>query len=66
MLDRLAGVLENDLGAAETVLAELRSGVAGGDLEPVVDEIAAKVDIFAIDDAQALLVKLRRQLTNPA
>ncbi len=63
---RLAAVLENDIGAAEVVLAELRSGVAGSVLEPAIDEIAVQIDNFAIDDALELLARLRGQLANPA
>jgi HPt (histidine-containing phosphotransfer) domain-containing protein len=62
---RLAEVLENDIGAAEAALTELRSGVTGSALEPAINEIAAKIDNFAIDDALELLARLRGQLANP-
>jgi len=63
-LERLADVLQNDLGAADTVLTELRGGVAGGELEPAISEVAAKVDVFAIDEALALVGGLRERLAD--
>ncbi len=59
----LTAVLENDLGAAEAVLVELRSGVADSTLEPAINEIAEKIDNFAIDDALALLETLYAQFS---
>ena len=49
LLARLAHALEYDLGAAESLLAELRAGVAGTPLEPDVAAVAALVDDFDID-----------------
>ena len=60
---QLTAVLENDLGAAEAILAGLRSGVAGSTLEPAINEIAEKIDNFAIDDALALLKTLYTQFS---
>ncbi len=60
---QLTAALENDLGAAETVLVELRSGVVGSTLEPAINEIAEKIDNFAIDDALALLETLYAQFS---
>jgi signal transduction histidine kinase/CheY-like chemotaxis protein/HPt (histidine-containing phosphotransfer) domain-containing protein len=57
-LRQLASLLKSDLGVAEKVLEELRSGVVDSDLEDPVAEIAAVVDIFAIDDALALITAL--------
>jgi hypothetical protein len=59
----LATLLENDLGAAEAVLGELRAGVAGSDLAQAVGEIGARVDEFAIDDALAMITALNEHLT---
>ncbi|MDD1620821.1 MAG: response regulator [Methylococcaceae bacterium] len=59
---RLSEVLENDLGAAEAILAELRGGVTGMELEAAIHEIAKKIDDFAIDEALAMLETLLRQL----
>lgn len=61
-LARLSGVLENDLGAAEAIVSELRGGVIGSGLEPAIDEIAKKIDNFAIDDALIMLETLRAEL----
>jgi len=60
-LDRLADALEHDLGAAEPILAELRSGMAGDTSEPILGEVSAKVDVFAVDDALAQVNVLRRR-----
>lgn len=60
---QLTAVLENDRGAAEAILAGLRSGVAGSTLEPAINEIAEKIDNFAIDDALALLETLYTQFS---
>ena len=61
-LAALAVLLDSDLGAAEQPLNELRAGTAGGELEQAVAEIAAKVDIFAIDEAQQMIQSLRDRL----
>ncbi len=61
-LDRLAAALEYDLGAVEPVLAELRAGTRGHDVEAGVAALAAQVDVFAIDEALALLSKIREDL----
>jgi two-component system sensor histidine kinase/response regulator len=55
LLERLANALEYDLGAVEPLLNELRAGVAGTPLVPVVDAVAAYVDVFDIDSAVAQL-----------
>ena len=60
-LETLAALLENDVGAAEGLIAELRSGVAGTEAEPAVLEIAASVDAFAIDEALAQINVLRKK-----
>jgi two-component system sensor histidine kinase/response regulator len=54
---RLSAMLETDLVAAEALLTQLRRGVAGGALEPAINEIAEKIDHFAIDEALELLKK---------
>ncbi|HXP97162.1 MAG TPA: response regulator, partial [Telmatospirillum sp.] len=61
-LERLRRALEYDLGEAEGLLAELRGGLAGDVNEPVLTEISAKADIFAIDEALALVDVLRERL----
>ncbi len=70
-LAALAALLETDLGAAQQPLAELRSGAAGSEVEPDIAEIAAKMDMFAIDEAllliRALLERMNRiRSNNPA
>jgi len=57
-LERLGEALDYDLGSAEPLLAELRAGVRGTPLEAEIAAIAAKVDIFDIDAAQARLTTL--------
>jgi len=64
-LDRLEQALEYDLGAADGLLAELRSGVIGDVNEPVINAIAAKADVFEVDEALTLLRSLRQQLKLP-
>jgi signal transduction histidine kinase/DNA-binding response OmpR family regulator/HPt (histidine-containing phosphotransfer) domain-containing protein len=58
LLARLAHALEYDLGAAESLLAELRAGVAGTSQESAVNAIAARVDTFDIDAALLQLKQL--------
>jgi signal transduction histidine kinase/DNA-binding response OmpR family regulator/HPt (histidine-containing phosphotransfer) domain-containing protein len=59
LLGRLAHVLEYDLGAAEPLLAELRAGSAGTSREADVAALAARVEVFDIDAALALVASLR-------
>ncbi len=61
-LERLAQALERDLGAAESLMTELRLGVAGEVEQAAIREIAAKLDIFELDEAEALLRALRGRL----
>jgi signal transduction histidine kinase/CheY-like chemotaxis protein/HPt (histidine-containing phosphotransfer) domain-containing protein len=63
-LDRLAAALESDLGSAEGLLTELRTGTRGPAMEAALAAIAAQVDIFAIDEALAAIAVLRNQLKN--
>jgi two-component system, sensor histidine kinase and response regulator len=58
LLARLRQALEYDLGAAEPLLAELRVGTAGTELETEVAAVAALVDVFDIDAARAKLNEL--------
>jgi two-component system, sensor histidine kinase and response regulator len=62
LLDRLGPALEYDLGAAEGLLAQLRAGAGGIDGARAVDAIAEKVEVFAIDEALALVSALRQRL----
>ena len=64
LLERLKQALEYDLGAAETLLARLRAGVAGTNLEAEVAKLAAQVDSFDIDTAKATLDKLQSAKAN--
>jgi signal transduction histidine kinase/CheY-like chemotaxis protein len=61
-LDRLEHALGYDLGAAEGLLGELLAGTAGTSDEAAVAEIAAKADVFAIDEALSLVSTLREHL----
>lgn len=51
LVKRLKHALESDLGAVEALLDELGRAVAGTPLQPRVQEIAARIDRFEIDDA---------------
>ena len=62
-LHRLEHALEYDLGAAEGLLGELQAGTAGTPDEAAVTEIAAKADVFAIEEATTLVCALRERLT---
>jgi CheY-like chemotaxis protein/HPt (histidine-containing phosphotransfer) domain-containing protein len=63
-LERLAILLERDLGSAETLLEKLASEVSGSDLEDAMGEITRKVDGFEIDEAlsqiSALLTRVEK------
>ncbi|MDD5334793.1 MAG: response regulator [Rhodoferax sp.] len=59
LLTRLGQALENDLGAAESLLGQLRAGVAGSPLEKDINALAELVDVFDIDAAQAQLKRLQ-------
>jgi len=62
-LHRLEHALEYDLGAAEGLLGELQAGTARTPDEAAVAEIAAKADVFAIEEATTLVRALRERLT---
>ncbi len=62
-ITELMSALETDLGAAESLIAELRQGASGSRLEADVNEIAAQIDAFDIDRALALLAALQQRLT---
>jgi HPt (histidine-containing phosphotransfer) domain-containing protein len=61
-LQRLRHALEYDLGDAESLLADLRAALAGDANEQVLNEIADKADVFAIDEALALVDVLWERL----
>jgi two-component system, sensor histidine kinase and response regulator len=61
-LERLGHALEFDLGAAEPLLAEIRAGVNGTPMESNIATIAARVEVFDIDTALALLTELQDEL----
>ncbi len=58
LLLRLEQALMFDLGAVESLLSELRAGVAGTPLAAEIATVAALADVFDIDAALALLKKL--------
>jgi CheY-like chemotaxis protein len=62
-IDLLINVLETDLGAAEALMTELRAGLIGSELETKVNEIAAQIDRFNIDQALKLLADLQQRLS---
>jgi HPt (histidine-containing phosphotransfer) domain-containing protein len=61
-LDQLEQALNYDLGAADALLAELRAALAGKEGESTINEIAAKAELFATDEALTLVTTLRRKL----
>jgi two-component system sensor histidine kinase/response regulator len=63
MLAKLEQTLQFDLGRTEGVIAELRRGTTGTAEARAIEEIAAKADAFAIDEAVALTGALRQRLT---
>ena len=64
-LQRLSEALNYDLGRAEALLAELRAGGGDTPLAPPIAAIAARVEVFDIDAAQALLRQVQ-QISNRA
>ena len=62
-ITELMAVLETDLGAAEPLMTELRQGAIASRFESDINEIAARVDAFDIDQALALLAALQQRLT---
>ena len=60
LVNQLERALESDLGAAEPVLAQLLTGARGTPIEQEISAIAALVDVFEIDAAQAKLQRLNR------
>ena len=59
-LQRLGEALNYDLGRAEALLAELRAGVVDSPLAPHIAAIAAQLEVFDIDAAQALLNQVQK------
>ena len=65
LLDRLENLrlaLEYDLGLAEPLLAELRSGIGESPWRREIASLAARVDVFDIDGAHAELRNLQEKL----
>lgn len=61
---QLLAVLETDLGAAESLISELRAGSAGSEYEADIHRIAAEMDSFNIEEALNLLSHLQAHLTS--
>ena len=61
-LAALGMLLENDLGAADALLNELRGGSSNADIAEAIGEIAASIDVFAIEEAQKKINALRERL----
>ena len=64
-LENLRLALEHDLGQAEPLLAELRSGVGDTPWRRAIASLAERVDVFDIDGANAELRKLQEALREP-
>ncbi|NRT55037.1 response regulator [Sphaerotilus uruguayifluvii] len=65
-IDRLASLLQSDLGLALPVLEELRQLGGASGRAGQVGEIAARIDQFEIEEAVDLLGRLRQDLQDPA
>ncbi|MBA3022825.1 MAG: response regulator [Gammaproteobacteria bacterium] len=65
-LAALAMLLENDLGVADALLTELRAGIVEADAAAFIRQIAASIDVFAIDEAQTRIQSLREHLSRTA
>ena len=65
-LAALGMLLENDLGAADALLTELRSGSMDAEVAGTIREIAASIDVFAIEEAQKKINGLRERLGRKA
>ena len=61
-LENLRLVLDYDLGQAEPLLAELRAGGCATTWRGDIAALAARVDVFDIDGARAVLQKLQEKL----
>ncbi len=62
LLARLSAALAYDLGAAEPLLGQLCAALAGSSQESRAAELAALVDVFDLDAAQAVLEQLQQSL----
>jgi two-component system sensor histidine kinase/response regulator len=60
-LAALGMLLENDLGAADALLTELR-GSSNADIVGAIGDIATSIDVFAIEEAQKKINALRERL----
>lgn len=65
-LAALSALIENDLGAADSLLTELRTRKADASTASAIAEIATKIDIFDIDAAQTRIKTLRDHLSRTA
>jgi signal transduction histidine kinase/DNA-binding response OmpR family regulator/HPt (histidine-containing phosphotransfer) domain-containing protein len=63
-LKALAYLLENDFGAAELLLNEVRAGVVDSVIAQAIAEIAVKIDVCAIDEALTKISMLLNQLSS--
>ncbi|MBS1228942.1 MAG: periplasmic sensor hybrid histidine kinase [Proteobacteria bacterium] len=63
-LQRLSEALNYDLGRAEALLAELRAGVGDSPRAAQIAAIAAHVEVFDIDAAQALLRQVQKTFSS--
>ncbi|WP_295441013.1 hypothetical protein [uncultured Thiodictyon sp.] len=61
-LEPLAEALEYDLGAVESLLAQLHAGTRGTPWEGALAAIAAQAEVFAIDEALTAIILLQKQL----
>ncbi|QIK37484.1 response regulator [Caldichromatium japonicum] len=62
LVERLLRALNDDLGAIDHLLSELRAGTTGTGIEDELAAIAADCEVFAIDEALARTQRLRQTL----
>ncbi len=58
LLERLRSALENDLGAAEPIVAELCAGLRGTPFADAAEALHERLDVFDIDGALSALAEL--------
>jgi CheY-like chemotaxis protein len=63
LITQLQELLENDLGAAETLLTKLQLGLEDSEYAADINEIVAQIDIFNIDHARSLLTAMQSRLS---
>ena len=61
LLDRLQGLIDEDLGAAEELIDELNQLTGGSEWSALLGKIADSLDEFDVDTARRLIEELRKK-----